>query len=539
MVSDCRDDVIRHFNTSDLDAVADYVVSMASEAFLDKCLEKRLLTIEAKPLINALARAERLGYEQSDIIDLKSQQEQVIPYPGHQARQGPFPSSFPSPVPPPPPPPSHSAPPPAYPPSTPVQHAPVGAAHPAIPAPPQQSPELEGKDSKGREVMQCVRCYRTFVYVAAYQHHIEKNVCTRLPPSAGGYRWACDLCGAPFATAGGLHYHAANKVCLNAPSVSPPAGPPASLPGVASIFPTNSNPPSTPDFRGSVHKIVAAIKPSPAHESSPAPSPIPGDPYAHLTPEAMTSMNQELREAEQKFAGRFQEAERIPDPDERRVKLDGLKNSFGTKQSMIRKKYGVRLRERRTKAEIAAEKARMGIGQNESAPPKPPTTTPATTGATTTPSRSGWTAANITPPTQPSTLQENGAKRRRLDETGASAASTHGTPQIEELPRKVPSMSAISTSSAAAAPVAAPLRDPPLPPPRPPQSSAHAGENIEHPRPELSPPVSLKDASAAPSRPSVKEEDTQATDPDSDSEIEDIPATLPSHIRQTLVQSAS
>ncbi len=84
MVSDCRDELIRHFSTSDLDAVAEYLIDIASDAFLDKCLEKRLLTIEAKPLINALARAERLGYEQSDIIDMKDQHEQVIPHQGYQ-----------------------------------------------------------------------------------------------------------------------------------------------------------------------------------------------------------------------------------------------------------------------------------------------------------------------------------------------------------------------------------------------------------------------------------------------------------------------
>ena len=43
-------------------------------------------------------------------------------------------------------------------------------------------------------------------------------------------------------------------------------------------------------------------------------------------------------------------------------RLEGLRNSFGTRQSIVRKKFGVRLRERRTKAEILAERERMGIG---------------------------------------------------------------------------------------------------------------------------------------------------------------------------------
>jgi hypothetical protein len=68
MVADCRDQLMQHFTTADLDAVADLIISKASDRFLDKCLEKRLPTIEAKPLINALARAERLGYEKEDVV---------------------------------------------------------------------------------------------------------------------------------------------------------------------------------------------------------------------------------------------------------------------------------------------------------------------------------------------------------------------------------------------------------------------------------------------------------------------------------------
>ena len=214
MVSDCKDEVIRHFGPADLDAVADYIVDIASDAFLDKCLEKRLLTIEAKPLINALARAERLGYEQGDMVDVRNQGEQVMPHQSYQTLPGlaqvtpapfaPSPSNFQA--------------------TTPTPPQPMYS--------PQQAPPMspESKENKNRDLMQCGRCYRTFVYAAAFQHvcsfaklppfrtresassltypiqHVEKNVCTRVPPSTGGYKWACDHCGAPFATAGGLQY---------------------------------------------------------------------------------------------------------------------------------------------------------------------------------------------------------------------------------------------------------------------------------------------------------------------------------------------
>ncbi len=85
------------------------------------------------------------------------------------------------------------------------------------------------------------------------------------------------------------------------------------------------------------------------------------DPYGHLNDATMMKLNEELRQAELSFAPRFKEAEGIKDPAEKKAKIDGLQNSFSTKQSIIRKKYGVRLRNRRTKAEIAGERHRMGI----------------------------------------------------------------------------------------------------------------------------------------------------------------------------------
>lgn len=85
------------------------------------------------------------------------------------------------------------------------------------------------------------------------------------------------------------------------------------------------------------------------------------DPYAHLNPSTLERLNEELRQAEINYSARFKEAEAIADPTQRQVKLDGLQNSFSTKQSIIRKKYGVRLRNRRTKAEIDNERQRMGL----------------------------------------------------------------------------------------------------------------------------------------------------------------------------------
>lgn len=85
------------------------------------------------------------------------------------------------------------------------------------------------------------------------------------------------------------------------------------------------------------------------------------DPYAHLNPTTRAKMDEEMKEAEQKYAPRIKAAEALTDPKERRTQLTNLNNSFSTRQSGIRKKYGVRLRVRRTRAEIDAQNRRMGI----------------------------------------------------------------------------------------------------------------------------------------------------------------------------------
>lgn len=76
MVSESKHEVIDHFKSQDLDEVSDSILNKCSNYFLDKAVERRLKTIDARSLINALARAERLGYENSDVLD--DQREKVL-----------------------------------------------------------------------------------------------------------------------------------------------------------------------------------------------------------------------------------------------------------------------------------------------------------------------------------------------------------------------------------------------------------------------------------------------------------------------------
>ncbi len=294
--------------------------------------------------------------------------------------------------------------------------------------------------------------------------------------------------------------------------------------------------------------------PATAPSSSARPSPIPGDPYGHLSPEQMENMNRELREAEEKFAVRFQEAEAIPDDDERRVKLDGLKNSFGTKQSMIRKKYGVRLRERRTKAEIAAEKERLGIAKMERERTRGLTSLADATPNESTPSaavsRSGWTAANTTSVHSSPLSQENDHKRRRLDESGASVAEPHPARSAEEPARKLVPVSETGSGGLSGSPATAATRDPTLPPSnqfsRSHEPVSAYGDAHRPPASELSPSQRHSQSNGTSAPNPVMERKSPGSievrnddDDDSDSEMEDIPAQLPAHIKQTLTPSRS
>lgn len=82
------------------------------------------------------------------------------------------------------------------------------------------------------------------------------------------------------------------------------------------------------------------------------------DPYAALNPTQRQMLQKEIQDAEDKFADRMKEAMMLPSA-ERDVKLANLKNGLNNKQSMIRKKYGIRLRGRRTRADMQAERERM------------------------------------------------------------------------------------------------------------------------------------------------------------------------------------
>ncbi|KAI1083141.1 hypothetical protein F5B20DRAFT_528719 [Whalleya microplaca] len=327
MVADGKHELVAHLKTNDLDELVDNILGRASDDFLDRAMEKRLRTIDARSLINALARAERLGYENSDVLD--DHREKVA------AAVPPMRPEHPT---------QHQQ----------YQHRPT---QPPSQARPERPPTL----------LQCRLCWRQFRRSQHYEYHVQKQLCTKEPPNQDGFPFSCEHCGAGFVTKVGQQYHLANFVCgdhSTAPAT--PRAPAKSGSPITLSSGTNSPVQGPPNHRypssqqaqtPSAKYIIRQVHPN----GTPADSPGSGgyDPYAHLNPSTLAKLNEELRQAEISYAPRFREAEAVEDPSSRRARVDNVQNSFSTKQSIIRKKYGVRLRVRRTKAEIEGERQRI------------------------------------------------------------------------------------------------------------------------------------------------------------------------------------
>ena len=236
------------------------------------------------------------------------------------------------------------------------------------------------------------------------------------------------------------------------------------------------------------------------------------DPYAHLNASTKARLEEDLRLNTESYAPRFKEAEEVQDPVKKKEKLDGLHNSFSTKQSIIRKRYGVRLRMRRTKAEIAEERERLGLKHTPpSVADDPPNAKRQRTDA-------GPSEADATPQDTPSKLLTVSDMSAGLAGSSATAALSDPTtttaqdnapeanaPQnsLSSYQRKGYRVSSSHVPQRSAASSATPVQSP-----------------SDHRRGSASMPVSLDD------------DDGDSSDGDSDSD-EEIPASLPVGARKT------
>jgi len=357
-----------------------------------------------------------------------------------------------------------------------------------------------------------------------------------------------------------LYQHLDQRACgkFDVPHVyrgpdRPPKQTPIPVPQIPSTngFPATQ---STP-----VPQSTPVSRSTPAHATgsaatTPASTGIAADPYGHLTEQQRQLMNEELAAAEQKYAPKFAEADLIPDEAARKARLEGLRNSFGTKQSMIRKKYGVRLRERRTKAEIMAERERMGLRRAERERVQASGATPAQPyvsksaplwGRPPAAASSGWTAANsprapAVAATATPSWEDHDAKRRRTGEAGAYH-SPYKTLADETPTRKAPAPempsqpTRVYEQSGARVEIHQPATAP---------KAAAAGSGSATPtgsepgsgglRQQGHSRVSSLGGGAGAARQPVVVIDEES----SSSDDEDIPSTLPTHVRKSLASGS-
>lgn len=82
------------------------------------------------------------------------------------------------------------------------------------------------------------------------------------------------------------------------------------------------------------------------------------DPYSHLTPEQRRDFDAEMARTLAQFETQVAKYAHLP-PEQQRPEILRLKNGLKTKESLTRKKYGIRLRERRSKQEVEEERTRL------------------------------------------------------------------------------------------------------------------------------------------------------------------------------------
>ncbi|KAI2638055.1 hypothetical protein GGS21DRAFT_549112 [Xylaria nigripes] len=328
LVIGARQEIASHLRQQDIDAIASTILAKCSDGFLDKALEQRLKTINARALINALARAERLGYEVSDILEEKN--ERVIPGPVQV----------------------HN--PPAAPPAAqrplPVHTAPHGLAYQV--QPPRVMPPANS--------LHCKLCWRSFKHKRAYEYHMNKQLCTKPVTDIARRRFTCEECGAIFATKLGQQYHIANAVCGPRDSATPSSSSPAiptprpetqyahqPIPS-AQVAPTSSQPYSVPPRRDNLPMENARV----LHANS----------LNHLHPSQKAQFMEELKQIQMTHAAQCKEAEKIEDPAKGRALLASLHRSLNTKRGLLEHKYGLKLAQVGSEKQISHSAVKHGLG---------------------------------------------------------------------------------------------------------------------------------------------------------------------------------
>ncbi|KAG5948665.1 hypothetical protein E4U53_006203 [Claviceps sorghi] len=337
---------LSHATPELLDSVSDLLLSKLSSDFLDRALDKRLATIRARSLVNALAKAERLGYDARDVVvEGRNGSEHVIPHSKPNLAQNP----------------AHRR--QSYHHHSPPSHQ-LDMNEPRIVPPANQSYQ----SITAQNLLYCGMCGRPCSGAHALRYHKLKKNCEHLEKYDRITRDICAHCGTVFSNASGLVYHTKSQVCGNYSQEDVGAILPwllkfyrereasASMPAISAhqhMSPSASHRPGHSRFTS----INAGSNALPTGHAAAKLS----DAYAHLSAEDRASFDAAMKQAEDKYSEEMKRVLANNDFSmaERDLELAKLKNRFNTKQSITRKKYGIKLRERRPKHEIEAERSRI------------------------------------------------------------------------------------------------------------------------------------------------------------------------------------
>jgi hypothetical protein len=186
-------------------------------------MEKRLATVDARSLINALARAERLGYESQDVVEEGRPAPNTNLQPRFSAPST-QPQSQPQPQP------QQWAPPQSSQQSQPIP-SPAARVQNEQAAGPQYVPsaqQWQGRRPQAVQAPKCPLCWRTFSSTSSYEYvsphisqisrvapispmlipyqHVKKQICTKTASGGKGFKSICSYCGSGFTTALGRKY---------------------------------------------------------------------------------------------------------------------------------------------------------------------------------------------------------------------------------------------------------------------------------------------------------------------------------------------
>lgn len=174
----------------------------------------------------------------------------------------------------------------------------------------------------------------------------------------------------------GLQYHTANTVCGGDPRPGPKAAPPPATPRSVGRPPASQPAEQPADMLPLIQSDIAGYAPRlPAPPPSSQPAARPSQPasqrsasfsvrpgfkaqFNELSPSANAALNLEIQAAKDTYRTRAEEARgTVSDRAELQRQLANLRNCMNSRMSTIRRRYGVRIRERRSQEELDEERS--------------------------------------------------------------------------------------------------------------------------------------------------------------------------------------